>query len=331
MQLRAIKDFIVIHKFLYSLALFLINIPLIGHVYDYFYFRRVRQRVNANKLRVTLEPNNICNLRCVMCPYQKMKRKKETMPMTLFKRIVDEAVELGCKVFQLQQYNEPFTDKQIFERIEYIRSKNVEVYFYSNGTILDKEIREKILKNPPNLIRFSIDGIDRTRYESIRVGAKYEEVVNNVIQLFRERNDAGMKEPRIEVCGLILDEKKDQAKDYLNFWRDKCDNAAVYPSDSRLDQKYSYINYKRMKSYPCFNPHNIIVLSNGKVCLCCVDYDGEVILGDLNKQSLKEILNSKKVRALYESQLNRTCNLEICKKCSRFYIDAAFYWWDNIF
>ncbi|MHA1381415.1 MAG: radical SAM/SPASM domain-containing protein [Candidatus Helarchaeota archaeon] len=331
MQIRAIKDFIVIHKFLFLVALFLINLPIIGQIYDYFYFKRVKARVEANKLRVLIEPNNICNLKCIMCPYQKMTRKKETMSIELFKKIVDESIELGCRIFQLQQYNEPFTDKQLFDRINYIRNKNAEVYFYSNGTILNKEIRQKILKNPPNLIRFSIDGIIKKRYESIRVGAKFEEVVRNVIKLYRERNKLGLKEPKIEVCGLLIDKKIDQPKRYLDFWKNKCDNAAVYPADSRFDEKYSYMSYRKLKPYPCFNPHNIIVLSSGKVCLCCVDYDGEVILGDLKTQSLKEIINSKKVQGIYESQLKRKCNLSICRKCSRLYIDSAFYWWDNIF
>ncbi|MFX1449968.1 MAG: radical SAM/SPASM domain-containing protein [Promethearchaeota archaeon] len=331
MQLRAIKDFIVIHKILFRLALFLINLPIIGHIYDYFYFKRVRARVNANNLRVIIEPNNICNLRCIVCPYQKMTRKKETMPLDLFKKIIDQSVALGCKVIQLQQYNEPFTDKDIFERISYIRNKGIEVYFYSNGTILDKNTRNKILAHPPNLIRFSIDGIEKKTYESIRVGANYEKVLGNVISLYKERNKRGLKEPRIEVCSLLLDNNKKQAKKYLNFWRDKCDNAAVYPSDSRLDETYSYVRFKNMKPYPCFNPHNIVVLSNGKVCLCCVDYDGEVILGDLNRQSLKSIINSKKVKAIYQSHLDRNCNLPICKRCSRLYIDSAFYWLDNIF
>ncbi|MFX0134338.1 MAG: radical SAM/SPASM domain-containing protein, partial [Candidatus Hodarchaeota archaeon] len=331
MKLRTIKDFIAIHKILFSLALFLINLPIIGNIYDYFYFKRVRARVNANNLRVIIEPNNICNLRCIVCPYQKMTRKKETMPLDLFKKIVDQSIALGCKVIQLQQYNEPFTDKDIFKRISYIRSKGAEVYFYSNGTILDKTIRDKILEHPPNLIRFSIDGIEKKSYESIRVGANYEKVVSNVIKLFKERNKHGLREPIIEVCSLLLDNTRDQGQKYLNFWRNKCDNASVYPSDSRLEVSYSYIKYKKMKPYPCFNPHNIVVLSNGKVCLCCVDYDGEVIFGDLNKQNLKDIINSKKVKEIYESHLKRKCNLEICKKCSRLYVDSAFYWWDNIF
>ncbi len=331
MQLRALKDFIVIHKILLLIALFLINLPIIGHIYDYFYFKRVISRVNANNLRVIIEPNNICNLRCVVCPYQKMKRKRETMPLELFEKIVDQSVELGCKVIQLQQYNEPFTDKDIFKRISYIRGKNIEVYFYSNGTLLDRNIREKILINPPNLIRFSIDGIEKESYEKIRVGANFKRVVSNVIKLFKERNELGLKEPRIEVCSLLLDNNKNQSKQYLNFWKDKCDNAAVYPADSRMDEDYSYIKYNKLKPYPCFNPHNIVVLSNGKVCLCCVDYDGEVILGDLNKQNLKDIINSKKVKNIYNSHLKQKCNLPICKRCSRLYVDSAFYWWDNIF
>jgi len=305
----------------------LINFPLIGNVYDSIYFKRIEKRVKNSPISLTIEPNNICNLKCVMCPYKRMKRKKETMPLNLFKKIVDEAKELGCKDVHMTQYNEPFTDCFLFDRIEYLRKAGMSSWFYSNGMLLDSGMRKNVLENPPNLIRFSIDGVKKETFEKIRVGADYNKVVNNVFSLYKERNEKNKKLPRIEVYFTLFDKNKDEVNDFLKFWKGKCDFASVYPADSRESEKFVRVNYKKCRPYPCFNPRRILILSNGLVVLCCVDFEGEVVLGDLTKQTLKQVVNSKKFKEVFASQMDRSCKIPLCTKCSKLYIDSAFSWW----
>lgn len=326
-SLRNAKNIVVSNKKATDFFLRLINMPVTGHLYDLIYINFAKNKIKNSDMSLTIEPNNICNLKCIMCPYKDSKRKKETMPMDLFKKIVKQAKELGCKEVHLTQYNEPFTDRFIFERIAYIRKKGMGSSFYSNGTILNKEMRRKLLENPPDWIRFSVDSTDKKTFEEIRKGANYEQVVDNITSLFKERNRLGKKLPLIEVFFTILERNKNDARRFLRFWKGKCDFASLYPADSRGSDKYVNINYRNFKPYPCFNPKRILTLSNGKVVLCCVDIDGRVELGDTRKQTLKEILNSKKFREIYESQINRRCKIPMCQNCSKAYIDSAFYWW----
>lgn len=306
-----------------------INLPVIGSVYDFFYFKHIKKRVKNLDTAITVEPNNICNLKCIMCPYQKMKRKKETMSISLFKKIIDEAKEIGCKDVHLTQYNEPFTDQYLFERLKYIRDSGMISSFYSNATLLNNEKINKLLENPVDLIRFSVDGFNKKTFESIRKGANYEQVVKNITALYNQRNQMKKKLPVIEVYFTILENNQKEIAQFKKFWKNKCDNLSFYPADSRESKDFVQVNYSKLKPYPCFNPKRIIILSNGKVALCCVDVDGKVELGDLNKQTLKEIINSKKFKDIYASHLNRTCNLSMCKNCSKFYIDSAFSWWNS--
>jgi len=305
----------------------IVNTPIIGKFYDFIYFKNIKKKVKNSKITLTIEPNNICNLKCAICPYKRMKRKKETMSMVFFKKIIREAVEIGCKDLHLTQYNEPFTDKYLFERINYAKSKKMKVSFYSNGMLLNKEMRARVLENPPDLIRFSIDGVKKETFEKIRVGADYQKVVDNVINLLKERNKRNQKFPRIEVYFTLFDENKEEAEDFLKFWKEKCDFASVYPVDSRESDKFVDVKYKKLKPYPCFNPKRVLVLSNGKVVLCCVDFEGEVVLGDLKKQTLSEVINSKKFKTIFSTQMNRSCKIPICTSCSKLYMDSAFSWW----
>ncbi len=57
------------------------------------------------------------------------------------------------------------------------------------------------------------------------------------------------------------------------------------------------------------------ILSGGKVVPCCLDKDGVVDLGDIKKQTLKEILASKKVLDIQKGFKNNILVEELCQKC----------------
>jgi len=159
-------------------------------------FQRKIKNFKLSDLMISIEPSNICNAECIMCPYQKMTRKKEIRPMDLFKKIVDNCVSYGVKNFNLNFYNEPFLDPFIFERIKYLKSKNARVQLFSNGSVINVE---KILESGLDEIIFSIDGIKKETYELIRKGLNFEKVVNNVLFLIKKKKELGLKKPKIKL------------------------------------------------------------------------------------------------------------------------------------
>lgn len=60
----------------------------------------------------------------------------------------------------------------------------------------------------------------------------------------------------------------------------------------------------------------IAILVNGEVTSCCLDTKGINSLGNLNNQSLKEILNSDKYKKALEALNNNKLILPLCVKCS---------------
>ena len=67
---------------------------------------------------------------------------------------------------------------------------------------------------------------------------------------------------------------------------------------------------------PCLAPLNeVLVTHDCKLALCCWDWKRQNVFGDLNTQSIEEILLSDEVRDLYEGLSNGKRNLEICKRC----------------
>jgi MoaA/NifB/PqqE/SkfB family radical SAM enzyme len=325
---REIKNVIVSHPLIFNSLIRAINLPVLGDIYDYIYFRQVRKKDHGGMRQLLIEPNNICNLKCIMCPYPDMTRPKETMPMELFKSIVDQAAELGCKEVMLMLYNEPYTDKFLFERIEYVRKKGLLCSYYSNGTLLKQNDNiPKTLETPPDLICFSVDGFSKEVFEKIRVNANRDTVYSGIHELFEERNRRGLVKPRIEIYYTLNEFNQHELKTFKKYLQGRADFVSIFPIDSRRSDEFVKLNYKRLKPYPCFNKSEIHVHSSGKIALCCFDSDGGMNIGDLNKQSLKEILASPNFNRILESHYHRKRDMKVCNNCSKLYIDSAFYWW----
>ena len=51
---------------------------------------------------------------------------------------------------------------------------------------------------------------------------------------------------------------------------------------------------------PLEGPLNVAV--DGKAHVCCFDFNKDIIVGDLNKQSIVDVLNSKELKHIQEKQ-----------------------------
>ena len=57
------------------------------------------------------------------------------------------------------------------------------------------------------------------------------------------------------------------------------------------------------------------VLWDGTVVPCCLDHNGDIPLGNLYEQSLEDILNGARARALYDGFSQRRATEPLCRRC----------------
>lgn len=329
MKYSTLKNLVTTHPILEDLSFRFVSLPVINTAYKRVYIHHIKNVIKSQDLIVTIEPYNICNLRCVMCPYSKMKRKKKLMPMKLFKKIVDEAKELGCTRITLQVYSEPLMDPHLIDRIKYIKSKGLKAGFFTNATLLDEKMALKILNSGLDFIKFSVDAGNKEDYEKIRIGADWNKVKDNIISFYKKRGELKLKKPEISIFMIKQESNEKNIKSHKDFWSGYADEINISTVDNRAVDKISKSFLKKYKNpYPCFTPRGLTILSNGKLVMCCLDYDGRMVLGDLKTQSLKEIMNSDKFKKILElHMLFQGDKIEMCKNCTRLYKNSAFYWW----
>ncbi len=250
---------------------------------------------------IRFEVTNRCNSHCIMCPREKMKRPQGVLDMHLYKRVLNEAIEGGVTQVSLENYGEPFLDPYIMDRIRYAKTKGLSVFTITNCSLLDKtEAREVILAGLDKL-RISMYGVTKKVYEDIHKGLNFETTLNNVNNLFQTRSELDKTNPRIEMYFLVLEQNKHQIDLFRKTWKPIADDISIWLphnwSDGRVYRKPNH--NKKSCGRPFFGP--VQVQWDGLVIPCCFDYDSRIVLGDLNKQSLHEVLHDPRYEALREA------------------------------
>ncbi|NPV63162.1 MAG: SynChlorMet cassette radical SAM/SPASM protein ScmF [Methanotrichaceae archaeon] len=112
-----------------------------------------------------------CNLACRHCwidpSYQHADKVYPSLPLNLFRSIIDQAIPLGLTNIKLTG-GEPFLHPQIFEILELIRSKKLKLEIETNGVLCTPELVSSIARCEMPMISVSIDGADAKTHEWIR-------------------------------------------------------------------------------------------------------------------------------------------------------------------
>ena len=88
--------------------------------------------------------------------------------------------------------------------------------------------------------------------------------------------------------------------------------------DIRLSNRAGELNINGEKKYCIYVFLMVIVDYLGQVKVCCNDYLGKVVLGNLETNSIMEIWNSEQYkRVKFNLLIRKTPNLKICEKCMR--------------
>jgi radical SAM protein with 4Fe4S-binding SPASM domain len=265
---------------------------------------------------IRIEPTNICNARCIMCPRDKLTRSQGIMTLEIYKNIVDQCISAGAKKISIENFGEPFIDPYIIHRAKYAKEKGLQVLTITNASLLTPEKCEQAIKYF-DTIRISMYGMNKDTYEKIHVGLSYETLQRNLESLFLE-NQKQKNKTQIIMYFLLMEENKDQMQQFIDTYEKKCSGISVWKPHNWIDGR-CFRNIKDNK-VSCGRPQTgpLQVQWNGKVVPCCYDYDSKMILGDFTNQTLKQILKSKEYNRMRDlHNKNDFSELPVCQQCDQ--------------
>lgn len=163
-----------------------------------FLLNQIEIKMNRTKLlsypyQVTIDPTNICNLNCPLCPtWQDINvRPKGKMDIQTFYKIFDE---VGPYLFavNLCNWGEPFLNPDLPQMIEYAKRFNTVVGLSTNLTYLPDKTAKMIMDSGIDIIVISLDGAAQKSYSMYRSGGNIETVFRNIEKLnsYRKNNTA---------------------------------------------------------------------------------------------------------------------------------------------
>jgi hypothetical protein len=270
-----------------------------------------RDRAPSMPEIVQIESTNICNAKCVFCPRDEMHRRQGIMTVELFRKIVDECVELGITHVRMHNYGEAFIDRQLVEKVRYAKQKGIrEVGVISNGSLITEAVARGMVEAGLDAINISVDAAGKEVFETTRVGLKYDKVIANIERLVRIRAESGKRRPKL-ILSFVRQNNTADEQAFIEHWRTIADKVHV----TDLHNWAGTLNTESDVNYPCYRPWlTFTALWDGRVSLCCADFDGKVILGDLNTSSIREIWNAEPYREVRRQHLE-SGGPDICRAC----------------
>lgn len=273
-------------------------------------------------LNIAVEPSNYCNLNCVMCAHDTLTRKKGSMDIRLYKKIINEVIKESPDTrIWLDYYGEPLLQKfRLFYMIDYARKQGIKnIDLNTNATVMDEEMTEMLLDAGIEFISFDCDGFSKEVYESIRVGAKRDIVYKNIEYFLARRRERGLNTPIIEVKIMEMEENKTEIDQVVSYWRKQ----GAWTCVRRLISWGGNINVPSLESsngdrIACGNAIGTLAITwDGIATNCVMDIDAQYPSGNVNYQSIKDIWRKRNEFLVKKHIEHQWENLpDICKTCN---------------
>jgi MoaA/NifB/PqqE/SkfB family radical SAM enzyme len=250
----------------------------------------------------------------------------------LFTKVADEIIEHRdwVKFVDLQRAGEPLLDKKIYERVAYMKQGGVRfIAITTNASGLTETNARKLLAAGIDEVMLSIDSVEKEKYEKMRVGLKYEQVIGNIRGFFALRDELRPK-CIIRVRGVSFHDPTDPAdREEMSGWEHFWDDLRKPHDRIYMKRAHNWGNQRVIEGHspeydwvyhPCVIPFSTMHISAmGIVALCPQDYDAVVNFGDINVQTIGEVWRGEKMRDMRQLHLSGERNqVSFCKGCRLF-------------
>ena len=236
---------------------------------------------------VSIETINRCNGKCSFCSanVKDEARPFKLMDEKLFDKILSELGEINYSdIFTLFINNEPFLDKRMPDLLKEARRRlpNAKIVMLTNGSALTAEKLNAIADSVDKLL---INNYNDS-YELTESSKMICEHVNKNIEIFK---------------GIDVTIERRYTKETLS---------------SRAGTSPNYTQKQNVIHYPCIMPFtDLTVFPDGVVGICCNDAHEKTNFGNLNDQSITDILLDKKMTRLRNAVARDRSNYDFCKYC----------------
>jgi radical SAM protein with 4Fe4S-binding SPASM domain len=286
-------------------------------------------------LTLGIELTNRCNLDCIMCDGHHRDGAKNTLTHHTFDALMKECEQERLSAVMLGMGDEPL----LYKSIEYIfegfrKAQIMDVMLYTNGTLLTAEKCQLIIDKGVTRTIVSIDAASKETYAKVRrlkvpkkdEGDRFDEVEANIKRLVDYRKSLGLVLPVIRTSFAVQPVNVDEVNSFRDRWKDVVDyidfqKLSIHSAIETLELLSEEERWRRRPLMPqlkdayCHLPFNsMAVWVNGEVSPCCSFQGKNIYIGNIHKNTLKEIWNGEKMMELRDQFRAGEINV-VCQNC----------------
>lgn len=279
----------------------------------------------------SIEPSNVCNLRCRECftGLGLSKRKPHFITEEDFTLAINQIRHTALNLFLYFQ-GEPYINPQFTRLIEIAHSSNIFTVTSSNGHLINNDNAEKTVLAGLDKIIIPLDGYSQDSYSAYRSGGSFAAAKNAITLIANAKRRLRRKNPVIEVQCLASKITENHLKEIkriaIECGADKfCVKTMQIETDEGFEKflptnqrlsRYTRDNKLKHRVKFCRRIfQSVVITSELDVLPCCYDKDAGHILGNLHQASLHDIIHSSKAKELYNRILYSLPHLKMCKNC----------------
>lgn len=285
-------------------------------------------------LTIELDLTNHCNHRCSFCVWgEHISVDKSSLEKETIKNCLQDMKDLGTKAITFTGGGEPMIHKNFFEILPFSKSLGFDCGLITNGSAITERNCGLLLKNL-NWIRLSMSGGDKESYLAVQGKDHFELVCKNLEMLCKEKKakksnlKIGIRmlitkenlHTLIKLTKIIyqLDgvDYMQIAPDHDNedggkFWHGESVKTEITKAEILLKEKnikfvtsgFEILNTSKQnkdkildKPTKCYaHFYQVAIMADGNVAFCKnARFDEKYSVGNINKNTIKEIWNSEK-------------------------------------
>lgn len=279
---------------------------------------------NLKKMEMCI--TSTCNLKCKHC-YQHFEKNKYIISKDKVIEIIDYACDHGCKQLILSG-GEVFTRQDIYEILDYVFSKDLELILVTNGTLIDLEkIKNYIGKKL--LFQISIDG-DEKWHDERRGKGNYSKTIDTIKKLkeygFKVKANVTLDNDNYKMIPSIINNELFDEVTFLpvaNVGAAKLNNLNQSCNELNECIEILYKNTPKTRTIcdKCsIFPNGLSINYDGLVYPCSIARDFKILpIGNIIEKPIHDVIdefcNTKEAQQLFEYKGNN--QIEKCKNCSK--------------
>lgn len=287
---------------------------------------------------LTIEPTNVCNLRCPLCVTGNgsMERANGRMDLSTYQRLIDELADRALYVVLFHQ-GEPYLNRQFNEFVAYANHRGLYVTTSSNAHYFDAKTAEATVASGLDTIIISVDGATQETYSRYRVGGELQKVLDGTRQLVAAKKRLRSKTPYIYLQFIVMQHNEHElaAMEELaaelgvdRFLKKTVQVETLAEAQEWLPSAEKFRRYhltaenftvKGGGKGACPRPWlTTLVNWDGTTVPCCFDKNGHHVSGDMKTApNFAAVWKSAAAENFRDTLLNRRETIDMCRNCNQ--------------